>query len=805
MMASFVQDLRYAARMLWCTPGFTVVCVVTMALAIGANTAIFSVVNGVLLRALPYADPERLVILGHHTNGGESLDSTTPGNLYDWMDRATAFETIAGFAATERIVTWNGNAERIRGGMAVGGLFEVLGREAGQGRALAATDDVPGAPGVIVLSAGLARRLYGGQTAVGQSLAVNTVPYTVVGVMPSDFAFFDYDYEYWIPARFDAAFRGNRDQYFLRGIARLAPGTDITQAKAQLNTVMDGIRSQYPQYTQNATAAVMPMKTVLLDGVETRLLILMGAVFFVLLIACANLGNLLLARASSRRREVAVRHALGARVWRLARQMLTESLLLASLGGLAGLLLGTALLRVLLTSLPQDLPRIQGLEMDTRVLAFTIGLSMLSGLLFGAFPALQLAAGGAPMEAVREGARGSTRSGRVRAALVVSELALALMLLVGAGLLLRSFTNLLNVPPGFRADRLLTVTVSIPAASYQTPAQRVAFFEQAAQTLEQLPGVRAVTMSTTLPVAGRGNGAWFNMLDQPVPPNETPPAVPNRTVRANYFQTLGIPLREGRHFTERDGLDGTRAVIISESVARRFWPNESALGRRIYMGAPDNRVVPESEIVGIVADVKQVGLDEESPEAVYVPHGLVPSITAFQYAVRSDAEPSSLASAVRAAFRRLDSAVPLVRMQSMDAVIARATAPARSSVLLVGIFAALALTLAIVGVFGVLSYTVSQQKSEIGIRMALGANAADVKRLVLGRGMVPVVLGVAIGVAGALLLTRFLSSLLFGVTPTDPATFAAVSALLVSIAAAASYVPARRATRVDPMMVLRQE
>ena len=804
MVASLAQDVRYAARMLRRNPGFTFVCIVTMALAIGANAAIFTVVDGVLLKALPYADPNRVVVLGHHTNGGESLDSTTPGNLYDWMNSATAFESVAGFSQTERTVAWNGNAELIRGVISVGSIFDVLGRQAAAGRTLAASDDAPGAEAVIVLSAGLAHRLFGESGAVGRSLTVNSIPHVVVGVMPPDFAFFDFGDEYWIPARFNTAFRNNRDQYFLAGIARLKPDTTVAQAKAQLNTVMDAIRREYPQHTQNATAGVAPMEEVLLDNVGTRLVLLMGAVAFVLLIACANLGNLLLARASTRRQEVAVRHALGARPARLVRQLLTESVLLAVLGGAAGLALGAALLRVLLALLPETLPRLRGVELDARVLLFTAGISLLSALVFGLFPALH-AASGVAIAAVREGARGSTRTRWVRPTLVASELALALMLLVGAGLLTRSFAKLLEVPPGFQTERLLTFTVSIPPARYESSQARFSFFQRAAEQIEALPGVRSVTMATTLPVSGRGNGAWFNMLDRPLPPTETPPGVPNRAVRTNYFQTLGIPLLKGRYFTDADGLNGTRAVIVSESLARRFWPNEDALGRRIYMGAPDNRVVPDSEIVGIVADVKQTGLDEERGEAVYAPHALVPSVTNFSFAIRTGMDPAALAPAARDVIRRIDAGVPLVRVQTMDAILARSMAPTRSSMLLVSLFAAVALALAVIGVFGVLSYSVTQRTTELGIRMALGASARSVKLLVLGQGMRPVAAGVAVGVAGALALTRFMATLLFGVTPTDPVTFATVAMLLAATAATASYIPARRATRVDPVTVLRQE
>jgi len=804
MMAAVAQDLRYATRLLRRTPGFTLVCVLTMALAIGANTAVFSVVNGVLLKSLPFVEPDRIVVFGHRAEGDGVLDGTTPANLYDWMSGVAAFEAAAGFAPTERIVTHRGVAERIRGGLSVGSIFSVLGREAAEGRTLTAADDEPGAEPVMVLSARLAERYFVDQPRIGQSLTINGTPHTIVGVMPHDFAFFDYDYEYWIPARFDAAFRGNRDQYFLVGVARMAGRTPRAQAEAQLDTVMASIRRDDPQFTQDAAATVVPIKQALLDGVETRLLVLMGAVAFVLLIACANLGNLLLARASTRQREMALRHALGAGHGRLVRQMLVESLLLAAAGGVAGLLLGAGLLPVLLGWLPDTLPRLKGIALDRTVLVFTIAVSTLAGLLFGAVPAVQLATG-PPMPSLRDGARGSARGGLVRSGLVSSELALALMLLVGAGLLVRSFTQLVQVSPGFVADRLLTFTVSLPTATYATPVQRRAFFERAAEELAALPGVRSVTMTTTLPVTGRGNGAWFNIIDRPLPPAEKPPSVPNRVVRANYFEVMAIPVLKGRSFVPDDGLDGTRAVIISESVARRFFAGEDPLGRHIYMGTPDNRVVPDSEIVGVVADVKQAGLAEASPETVYVPHRLVPAISTLSFALRTTILPAAVSTVVRDAIRGLDSGVPIVRLQTMEDILGRATWLARSSMILVAVFAGLALVLAVIGVFGVLSYTVNQQTTEIGIRMALGASTRNVMVLILGHGLRPVAVGLVAGGIGALMLTRFMESLLFGVTPTDPLTFAAVALLLAATAATAAYLPTRRAINVDPVRALRQE
>ena len=504
---------------------------------------------------------------------------------------------------------------------------------------------------------------------------------------------------------------------------------------------MDAIRRDYPQYTQNATAAVASLKDVLLDGVERRLVLLMGAAAFVLLIACANLGNLLLARAANRRREMAVRQALGAGHGRLVRQVLAESVWLAAVGGVAGLALGAALLRLLTTHLPQDLPRLGGIGLDPEVLLFTAGVSVAAGILIGLVPALQLA-GGAPVEALRDGTRVVGRTGPLRAGLVSSQLALALMLLAGAGLLGRSFVALLEVPPGFEADRMLTFATSIPPATYRDAADRAGFFERAVVEIERLPGVRAVTLTTTLPVAGRGNGAWFNRVDRPWPADQTPPGVPNRVVRANYFEVMGIPVRRGRTFTAEDGGEGRQVVVVSESIARRFFSGEDPLGKRIYMGAPDNRVIPDSEIIGVVADVKQIGLDEERPETVYAPHPAVPLITNLTFAVRTTTDAAALAPAVRSLMRGLDPGVPLIRMQTMDDILGRALAPTRSSMVLVAVFAGVALALALVGVFGVLSYTVSQRTAEFGIRMALGASPRDVQRHVLGRGLVPVAIGV---------------------------------------------------------------
>jgi putative ABC transport system permease protein len=803
MRASVLQDLRYAARLLARTPGVTLICIVTMAVAIGANTAVFSLVHGVMLKPLPFPQSDRLVVLGHHTDGAATLSSTTPGNFYDWQARMSAIDSIAGFAHTQRPVERGEFAERTVGVVSVGSIFDVLGRPAQDGRTLSAADDDFGAPPVVVLADAFARRLFGERQAVGESLRIGGLAYTVIGVMPRDFAFPDYDAQFWLSARFDPKFRQNRDQYFLLAVGRLGSDGSVEQTLTQLNTVMDAIRRDYPQHTQNATGAVVPLAQFVVDGSGPRLWMLLGGVVVVLMIACANIANLLLARGSARRREMAVRHALGAKSTRLVRQMLTESLLLAILGGATGIVLGRALLQLLILWLPQNLPRAQGVTLDATVLAVTVTASVLCGLAFGLWPALQLARAGAA-DAVRHGIRETGRTDRVRSGLVVAQVALSLTLLAGAGLLARSFDNLSDVRPGFEPGGLLTFNVSLPGAVYREPAARLGYFDRAVEQLRGLPGVTAVALSSTLPVTGRGVGAWFNILDRPLPPDQTPPGIPYRVVTPNYFAVIGVPLRRGRVLSDDDGPSGARAVVISEAVERRFWPGESAIGKRIYLGAPDNRLFQDAEIVGVVGDVKQTGLDEATSETVYVPHRLMAAMSTMSFAVRTAQEPTSLAGAVRVALRQLDPSVPVHQIRPMSEIVAQSLTPARSSFYLLGLFAVMALVLATIGVFGVLSYTVSQRRAEMAIRVALGASSRSVLRLVLGHGLRHVALGIVIGLVLCVSLARYIEALLFNVTPVDPLTLVAVSTLLALVAAVAVYIPGRRATTVDPVMVLRE-
>jgi putative ABC transport system permease protein len=804
MLSSFSQDLRYALRLLRRAPGFTAVATLTLALGIGANAAIFSVVNAVLLRPLPYGDPSRLVVVQQSVPGDASAgDSTSPGNLYDWIERQRSFERLAGWAGTMRSKTAPGEAERLQGAVAVGGLFDVLQVPAARGRTLTAGDDSRDAPPAIVISDDLSRRLFNdASAALGQTITLSDRVYTVVGVMPPDFRFPDGDTEFWVPAQFDPEMRASRTQYFLFGLGRLREDRTIEQAREDMAAISADLRRTFPKVA-DPDAGVVPLKNFTVSSVASRLMILMGAVAFVLLIACANLANLLLARASGRQREIVVRQALGARTSRVVRQLLTESAMLGLLGGIAGLAVGFWSLALLVAQLPPDLPRVEEIALDWTVTAAVSLVSLAAGAVFGLFPAWQLSTG-RPAIALREGERGSSGSAWVRGALVVSEIALAVVLLVGAGLLIRSFLLLQRADPGFNPERLLTFRVQLP--DRYRPAERVAFFERAVAELGAIPGVRSSAAINMVPVAGRGIGAWLNIVGHPPADGRNPNAVPYRVITPGYFETAGLRLVRGRLLTASDSREHSPAVVIDEALARRQWPGEDPIGREIVLGAlPDNPLIPRSPIVGIVSDVKQLGLGSDPPGMVYVPHRLMPFWPTFAFMLRTAVEPESVMPAARARIRALDPTLPVSAVRTADEVIAQSIVPARSSMVLLACFAGLALVMAAVGVYGVLSYTISLRKREMGIRLALGAEPAGLLALMLRHGLRQAAMGLALGVAGALALTRLMATLLYGVTPTDPMTFGAVVALLAGVAALACYIPARRATRVDPVAIMRVE
>ena len=808
MFSTFARDVRYALRLLRRTPGFTVVALLTLAIGIGANTAIFSVLNGVLLRPLPFQKPDALYVVQHRLLDNTGLSSMTPATFYDVQRAATKLQPMAACYRVTETVTGRGDAERVAGLRSAGSVLDVFGVPALLGRTFTARDDEPGAPPVVVLSHTAWQRLFHGDpSAVGQTLMLNAQSHTVIGVMGPGFQFPDETVEFWAPAQMSADLRASRSEFFLFIVARLPEGTPRATADAELQTIMARLRHDFPQANSAFAFDMQPLLTILVDSASTRLWILMAAVVCVLLIACANLGNLMMARAADRRREISVRQAIGAGRGRLARQMLTECVVLGCLGGLAGIAVAYAVLGGVKAWLPGGIPRLASASIDTTALLFTFGVSMLAGLVFGVVPAAQ-ATRNSPAAGLREGQRVAGAPARVRGALVVAEIAIAVVLLAGAGLLVRSFVALQRVDPGFPIERLLTFRVGINGLAYAKTPARVEFVNRAVERLASLPGVESVAAGSGVPVAGRGTGAWFNVLSRPAPPGTTPPGVPYRVITPGYFRTVGISLLRGRLLTERDGLDGTPSVVISESTARHFWPTAASgdpIGSDIYLGAPDNKLFDRATIVGIVRDVKLAGLDSGITEAVYGLNTLMPFWSNFTFVLRTSGDPESVAAAARHEIRQLDPTLPVTGVRTMTDILGQSVAPARGSMMLLGLLAVIALLMATIGVFGVLSYNVSRRAREVGIRMALGAEPSSVRRLVLRQGLTQAAIGVVIGVAGALWLTRFMSSLLFNVSPSDPLTLVAVSGLLGLTAAVACYVPARRATRVDPLVVLRAE
>jgi len=805
IMSTVVQDIRYGLRLLGRTPGVTFVALLTLALGIGANTAIFSIVNGVLLRPLDYPDPDRLYFIQHVLVSDRTQQgSTTPGNFYD-IQRAATTMRLAAIQTSTATLTGRGEPERLQGVGSAGSVLEVLGVPPQLGRIFTEADDRIGAPKVVVISDRLWRRIFDARAdAIGQTLMLGGEPLTVVGVMPRGFTFPDTAIDLWAPMQMNAEMRASRTEYFLTLVGRLAPGATPGAARAELDAIMERLRKEFPQANGTLGLDAQPLREALVGNVSDLLWILMASVGCVLLIACANLANLLLARATGRGREIAVRQAIGAGRARLVRQLLVESLLLALLGGVVGMLVGKLFLTALVAWLPAGIPRIEQASVDMRVLAFTLGTAAMTGLFFGLAPALQLSRR-APAMVLREDVRTSSGRAPLRALLVVGELAVALVLLTGAGLLIRSFVLVQRVDPGFKTDRVLTFQARMEGPVYQKAPARIAFVNGVVERLKTLPGVTDAAASSYAPIVGRGTGAWFNVIARPWPPGTTPPGVPYRVITADYFKAMQIPLVRGRLLTDRDGLDGTPSVVISESVARRFWPAADPVGADIYLGAPDNKLFDRATVVGIVKDVQLSGLGGSLTDAVYGLNTLMPWWRNFTFTVRTSGEPIALAGSARQIVRDADPSIAITGMQAMTDIMRTSIAPTRASMLLLALFAGVALVMAAVGVFGVMSYAVNLRSREMGIRLALGARPAEVQRMVVADGMKQALVGVVLGAAGAAWLTRMMASMLFGVSPGDPATLALASAVLLVTAALACYLPARRATRVDPLIVLRAE
>jgi putative ABC transport system permease protein len=814
-METLLKDLRYGFRMLAKKPAFTAVAVLALALGIGANTAIFSVVNTVLLKPLPFKDPDRLMMVWEdNTKLGFPKDTPAPANFVDWRDQNQVFEDMAAIASQTFNLTGVGEPEKLEGQRVSASFFPLLGVEPALGRSFLPEEDLPGAERVAIISNGLWQRRFGADPSIiGKPLTLNGQPHTVVGVLAKSFRFPDpfqsteEESAIWVPIAFSSEEAGNRGGHYLLVYARSKPGVTVKQAQADMNTIAGRLQQQYPDTNTSVGAVVISLHEQVVGDIRPALLILLGAVAFVLLIACANVANLLLARAAARQKETSIRTALGATRSRLIGQFLTESVLLAGVGGIVGLVLAVVGMKLLVALMPASISQAKDINIDAKVLGFTFLVSALTGVVFGLAPALH-ASRPDMNESLKEGGKGTAgvARSRVRNLLVVIEVALALVLLICAGLLINSFLKLRSVDPGFNASNLLTMKVVLPRSKYPDAAKRTAFYNELLQRVESLPGVQSAGVITNLPLTFKGNSGGVTIEGRPEPAPDEIPIVITRTVSPDYFRTMNIPVLTGRQFSPQDSPDSARVVIVSETTAQRFWPGEDALGKRIKMGG-FNSDEPWLSVVGIVKDVRQFELDVDPKPQAYFPYTQMTYsfLAPRDLVVRTAVDPLSLAAAARNEVWSIDKDQPVSNIATMEQILSNSVARQRFNMLLLAIFAAVALVLAAVGIYGVISYSVTQRTHEIGIRMALGATSSDVLRLVVGQGFKLVSIGVGIGLACAFILTRLMESLLFGVSATDPMTFAAISAVLVAVAMLASYIPARKATRVDPMVALRYE
>jgi predicted permease len=811
-MSSLWQDLRYSARMLLKRPGFTLVAILTLALGIGANTAIFTVVNAALLRPLPYPESERLVVVATtmRRERVETRRSSYPDFL-DWRDQNTVFEWIAAREDTSFTLTGGAEPERVDGELVSADYFPLLHARAALGRTFLPEEDrAPDTHRVALVGHGLWHRRFGGSpTLIGQTIQLNDGNYTVVGVMPEGFRGISDQAEIWLPMMMVSSIRyagilQQRNQRWHSTVARLKPGVTSAQAQAEMDAIMLRLEQAYPNSNRSRGALVTPLHEQLFGSLQLTLWILLGAVGCVLLVACANVANLQLQRAAERQPEMAVRLALGATPQRLIRQLLTENLLLALIGGALGILIALWSVDFLTNLSPVTFPSFVNLTLDGRVLGFTLSISLLTGALFGLAPALQ-AARPALNETLKAGGRnasGGPGRSHLLSSLVVSEISLALMLLIGAGLMIRSLQRSQAVDPGFDVERLLTMQVSLPPQRH--PRDRIiAFSQQLRERLHTLPGAQSVALASDLPLGGSTSGGPIELEGMHDTPAGGEIRMFRHRVTPGFFSTLGIPLIKGRDFTASDHAQSPGVVIISESMARRYWPNEDPLGKRLRETSSGDSWL---SIVGVVGEVKYRGLPQ-NPNAdpdVYFPLLQEPNRSLF-LAVRTSVDPASLAAGARGALRKLDPDLPAYRVTTMAERVANQSTQSRFSAWLLGIFSALALVLAAVGIYSVMAYAVEQRSREIGIRVALGASSAVVLKMVIGQGMRLALLGIALGLGAALALTQTMKRLLFGVSATDSMTFIGVAVLLALVALVACYVPARRASKVDPMVVLRCE
>jgi putative ABC transport system permease protein len=811
-MDTLIQDLRYATRRLRNNPGFSLVVILTLALGIGANSAIFSVVNGVLLRPLPYREPERLITVSHFY---PSLDDLEAGfavpSFRDVSGNARIFETVAVQQGWGVNLTGEGEPQRLTGQRVTADWFRTYGVPAALGRTFNPEEGQAGNEQVVVLSDGIWRRVFGADpNVVGKQLQLNGESYQVVGVMPPAFRdFFNRQAEIWSPAVFTPEQYGDnrRTNEFLSFMGRLKPGITVDQARREMSAFAEQLKRDHPDnYADDWTFKTWSLIERGTGNIRPALLVLLGAVGFVLLIACANVANLLLARAASRTKEIAIRSALGASRGDVVRQLMTESVLLALVGGALGLVLAYLGVRALVALEPPNVPRVQELSIDATVLLFTFGTALLTGVLFGLAPALQSARPDL-QGTLKEGGRSgiSDVAGQiVRRTLVVAEMALALVLLIGAGLLIRSFARLQAVDPGFNPGNVITANIALPRSKYDSAAKRVAFFDALLPRVSSIPGVLGAGLTSVAPFSGSWSTGSFSVEGYQPGENQPGPWGDIRLVSPDFHKALGISLIKGRYFDVSDR-QGSRAVaIVDEEMVRRFWPNTDPIGKRITFGDTDSSEVPWIEVVGVVGHTAHEGLDAERRIQLYLPHAQFGD-NLMTIVVRSAGNPANVIGPLRAAVRSVDPDQPIARVRTMEEMMDDALGQRRFSMFLLGLFAGLALLLATIGIYGVMSFDVARRSQEMGVRMALGAQPGNVLSLVVKRGMTLAIAGVVVGLAGAFALSRLIASQLYGVGATDPITFAMVALLLTGVALAATLVPAIRATRVDPVVALRQE
>src|SRR5882724_229142 len=811
-MDTLFKDIRYGVRSLVKHPGFTAVAVITLALGIGANTAIFSVVNAVLLRPLSFKNPERLVMLWEEASfAGFPRNTPAAANYADWKALSHSFEDMAAIDEQNFSLTADGEPEYVSARGVTANFFPLLGVQPLLGRAFLPEDDRPEANKVAILSYSLWQSRYGGERSIiGRDILLNGEPHTVVGVMPAGFQFLESAVRLWVPIAFDQEALANRGSHYLRVLARTKPGIGVAQAQADMQTIMAGIAKDHPNETFNGKlgAVVVPLREQLSGDSRRPLSVLLIAVGFVLLIACANMASLMLSRAASRRREIAVRTALGASRMRIVRQLLTESVLLASCGGMVGLLLASWSFQFLKKLIPPAMTLSVSLEPDGRMMLFALSISILTAIVFGLAPALHAAHFDLNEALKQSGGRGTTMGGnKLRRIMVVAEVALSLVLLIGAGLLIQTLFQLHNQYSVLEPEKILTLRTELPRDNYKEAAQRTAFYQQVLERVQNLPGVVSAEYSTTVPLSWKGGTSGFYPEDtkQPLPGMSYDAC--HREVSADYLKTMKIALRQGRYFDEHDNAQTTPVANINETMARQYWPGESVLGKRFKLG-DHNDDLPWFTIVGIAADIRQIGLELPVKAEMYLPYQQVTDQVWFaprDLAIRAVGDPMSIVTAVRAAVRAVDPNQPVSNVATMEELLGEETAKRRVGMILLSTFAALALLLASLGIYGVLAYFVVQHTNEIGVRLALGATPRNIVGLVLRKGMGLTLLGVATGLAASFVLTRLMTSLLFGVNAADPVTFFAVPVLLLSVSGLACWIPARRAAKTDPLVAIRYE